>query len=687
METLKQSVQYIKGVGPKKHKLLQRLSIFTVEDLIYTFPREYEDRRSVKTVQALVDGEKTSLYLEVCGKIQEKSFRRRMKIYTLPVKDDTGTAQLVFYNTPFIKQVFHAGDKIFVHGKVKIDFYAVQILHPEYSIIKEEQCQEFQQIMPIYKLTEGLSQKDFYALQKLVFKQNMKFLKEFLPEDILERNKLCGLDFALENIHFPTSSQNLRIAKYRLIFEELLILQLALLLIKGQFEENREGISFNKMPQLKVFIENLPFQLTQAQKKVLDDIREDMESSMVMNRLVQGDVGSGKTILAIIALYKAALNNYQGAFMAPTEILAEQHYETVRSLLEPLGVKIALLSGSITKKNKEKILEEIETGKVDIVVGTHAVIQENVRFHKLGLAITDEQHRFGVRQRVNLSNKGLNPDILVMTATPIPRTLALILYGDLDISIIDQLPPGRKAIETYCVDENKRKRIYTFVRKQIQEGRQAYIVCPLIEESESIEAKSTIELYDELTREYFQDMKVGLLHGKMKSAEKEKLMKTFKSGDMDILVSTTVIEVGVNVPNASVMVVENSERFGLAQLHQLRGRVGRGSYQSYCILVNYGKNPITLERMKIIEGSTDGFVIAEKDLALRGPGEFFGTRQHGLPELKIANLFKHIKILHQVQIEAKKVLGEDPGLHLEKNKGLRNKLLEAFQEKMEEVGL
>ena len=687
METLRQSVQYLKGVGPKKQKLLQRLSVFTVEDLVYTFPREYEDRRSVKTIQGLVDGEKTSLYLEVCGNIEEKNIRRRLKIYNLPVKDATGNAQLVFYNTPYIKQVFHIGDKIFVHGKVKIDFSTVQILHPEYHIIKEEQPQDFQQIMPIYRLTDGLTQKDFYTLQKYIFEHYMEQIEEFLPEDLLKNNRLCDLAFALRNIHFPTSSQNLRIAKYRLIFEELLILQLGLLLTKGQLDQNKEGIAFNKMPQLDDFINQLPFRLTEAQKKVLSEIQEDMESNMVMNRLVQGDVGSGKTIIAIIALYKAVLNNFQGAFMAPTEILAEQHYETIRSLLEPLGLSVALLSGSITKKNKEKLLAEIETGQINIVVGTHAIIQENVRFHRLGLAITDEQHRFGVRQRVMLSNKGYNPDILVMTATPIPRTLALILYGDLDISVIDQLPPGRKEIETYCVDQHKRKRIYAFVRKQIQEGRQAYIVCPLIEESESIEAKSTIELYEELTKEYFQDMRVGLLHGKMKSKEKEKLMKAFKAGDIDILVSTTVIEVGVNVPNASVMVIENSERFGLAQLHQLRGRVGRGSYQSYCILINYGKNPVTLERMKIMESSTDGFVIAEKDLSLRGPGEFFGTRQHGLPELKIANLFKHIKILQQVQTEAKKILAEDPGLLFEKNKGLKRKLLEAFQEKIQEIGI
>lgn len=687
METLRQSVQYLKGVGPKKQKLLQRLSVFTVEDLVYTFPREYEDRRSVKTIQGLVDGEKTSLYLEVCGNIEEKNIRRRLKIYNLPVKDATGNAQLVFYNTPYIKQVFHIGDKIFVHGKVKIDFFTVQILHPEYHIIKEEQPQDFQQIMPIYRLTDGLTQKDFYTLQKYIFEHYMEQIEEFLPEDLLKNNRLCDLAFALRNIHFPTSSQNLRIAKYRLIFEELLILQLGLLLTKGQLDQNKEGIAFNKMPQLDDFINQLPFRLTEAQKKVLSEIQEDMESNMVMNRLVQGDVGSGKTIIAIIALYKAVLNNFQGAFMAPTEILAEQHYETIRNLLEPLGLSVALLSGSITKKNKEKLLAEIETGQINIVVGTHAIIQENVRFHRLGLAITDEQHRFGVRQRVMLSNKGYNPDILVMTATPIPRTLALILYGDLDISVIDQLPPGRKEIETYCVDQHKRKRIYAFVRKQIQEGRQAYIVCPLIEESESIEAKSTIELYEELTKEYFQDMRVGLLHGKMKSKEKEKLMKAFKVGDIDILVSTTVIEVGVNVPNASVMVIENSERFGLAQLHQLRGRVGRGSYQSYCILINYGKNPVTLERMKIMESSTDGFVIAEKDLSLRGPGEFFGTRQHGLPELKIANLFKHIKILQQVQTEAKKILAEDPGLLFEKNKGLKRKLLEAFQEKIQEIGI
>lgn len=687
MEPLKQSIQFLKGIGPKRQKLFNKILIYTIEDFLYTFPREYEDRRVVKSIAALTAGEKVSLILEVCGTAQEKVLKRKLKLYIIPVKDETGSAQLVFYNTPFIKQVFQTGDKIFVHGKVKIDFYSVQILHPDYSLIKDENNWNPQKIMPVYRLTEGLSQKDFTSLQEYILNNYKKDIREYLPEETIRRNRLCDIFFALQNIHFPTSSKDLRIAKFRLIFEELLILQLGLLLTKNQLEEKAEGIIFNSMPEIDTFVRHLPFQLTKAQKKVLKEIEYDMESNLTMNRLVQGDVGSGKTILAVIALYKAVLNNYQGVLMAPTEILAEQHYQTVKSLLDAYDVKTIFLSGSITKKNKEKILGEIETGKVDIVVGTHALIQENVRFHNLGLAITDEQHRFGVRQRVKLSNKGVHPDVLVMTATPIPRTLALILYGDLDISVIDELPPGRRPIKTYCVDNNKREKIYQLVRNQIQEGRQAYIVCPLIEESESIEANSVVELYEELKSNYFEEMNVALLHGKLKNAEKEGIMQAYKSGEIDILISTTVIEVGVNVPNASVMVIENSERFGLAQLHQLRGRVGRGAYQSYCILVNYGKNPVTRERMKIMEESTDGFIIAEKDLELRGPGEFFGTRQHGLPELKLANLFKHIQILQQVQQEVKLLLAEDPNLFFEKNKELKRRLLDKFEKSMDEIGL
>ncbi|QZY57112.1 ATP-dependent DNA helicase RecG [Crassaminicella profunda] len=686
MNDLKKSVQFMKGVGPKKSKYLEKIGIYSIEDVLYAFPRQYEDRSKMKNVMDAKNDEQITIKVVVGGSIEEKSIRKGLKIYKVPVKDHTATAYAVFYNSPFIKNVLKRGDIIYLHGKVKRGFGQIQILHPTYEHV-DERGKTINRIVPIYGLTHGLTQKDIQNLSMNVFNLYEKTINEYLPKDTIKRNRLCHIQYALRNIHFPSSVKALKIAKFRLIFEELLILQTGLWLIKNKFNHNKEGIVFKETPQVDQLLNSLPFQLTNAQSKVLKEIEKDMESGKVMNRLVQGDVGSGKTIIALISLYKAFLNGYQGVLMAPTEILAEQHLYAAKELLEPLGVNVELLSGSIKKKRKEEILKSLEIGEINIIIGTHALIQENVYFYKLGLVITDEQHRFGVRQRRILSSKGLNPDVLVMTATPIPRTLALILYGDLDISIIDELPPGRKKIKTYCVDEKKRSKIYDFAKGEIESGRQVYIVAPLVEESENIEAKSAQELYMELKATYLKDFTIGLLHGKMKGQEKEEIMDGFKKGEIQVLVSTTVIEVGVNVPNASVMIIENSERFGLAQLHQLRGRVGRGEYQSYCVLVNYSKNPLSKERMKIMEETNNGFIIAEKDLELRGPGEFFGTRQHGLPELKIANLFKHMKILKQVQNEAKVLMNEDQTLSLEKNLILKNKIIDQFGKNIEQINL
>lgn len=677
----------MKGVGPKRRRYLEQLNIYTIEDLLYDFPREYEDRRNIKKIADMKDHEKATIIVTVLGKAQEKSLGKRRRLFKLPVKDDTGIAYAVFYNSPFINKIFKKGDKIYLHGKINKSFGEIQILHPSYETVESNQSNMVNGILPIYGLTNGLSQGDMRNLHKgacMLYKDKME---EFLSYHTIQRNRLCGIQYALFNIHFPTSVKSLKIAKYRLVFEELLILQLGLWLIKNRSNGNREGISFHKTSNVNQFIQSLPFQLTNAQVRAWEEIEADMESSMNMNRLVQGDVGSGKTIIAFLALYKAVINGYQGVLMAPTEILAEQHLHSAKELLEPLGVKVALLSGSIPKKKKAAILAGLQNHDIDIIIGTHALIQEDVAFHKLGLVITDEQHRFGVRQRGLLSNKGINPDILVMTATPIPRTLALILYGDLDISIIDELPPGRKKIKTYCVNEKKRKQAYEFVKKQIEEGRQAYIVAPLVEESENIDAKSAQDIYNELKESLFKDYRIGLLHGKMKPVEKENIMGQFKSGEIQLLVSTTVIEVGVNVPNASMMIIENSERFGLAQLHQLRGRVGRGIHQSYCILINDSTSALSQERMKIMEETDNGFVIAEKDLELRGPGEFFGTKQHGLPELRIANLFKHMKILKQVQEEARILIDEDKTLALEKNRLLKNRIVNVFGNNFEELCL
>lgn len=676
MESLSMNIQYIKGVGPKRAYKLKRLNIHTVEDLLYFIPRDYDDRSIFKTIRESSIGEKATLEVEVIGTPNIIRPRKNMSILKIPVRDNSANASLVWFNQDFLKNNFSVGDKLIVNGKLNKMGMEIQITNPIFE--KAGVSQKVGRIAPIYPLTEGLTNNEIIKIINDAMVQYLNYVKEFLPKEIMCKYNLINIKDAIVNIHFPKDKDILEQSRKRLSFEELLTLQLGLFIIKNKNFSDKKGIKFSKTDELNKFIKKLPFKLTNAQMRVLKEIEVDMEKDTQMNRLVQGDVGSGKTVIAVLAMFKAVLSGYQAVMMAPTEILATQHFESLQNFFSEYDIRCELLVGSISPKKKELILEELKEGKIDILLGTHAVIQENVEFKNLGLAITDEQHRFGVKQRAILSDKGNNPDIMVMTATPIPRTLALILYGDLDISIIDELPPGRKEIETYAVGGEMIDRTNNFIRKQIEEGRQAYVVCPLIEESETLTINAAEELYSNLKDKVFSDFNVGLLHGKMKPKEKDKIMEEFKNHNIDILVSTTVIEVGVNVPNSNIMVIYNAERFGLAQLHQLRGRVGRGEYQSYCILINESKNPIARERMRILQGSTDGFKISEQDLGLRGPGEFFGTRQHGLPELKVANLITDIAILKVAQKEALEIMENYPSLKEEKYKELKIKIEEMF---------
>lgn len=677
MDILGKPVQHIKGVGPKKTKLLNKIDIKTVEDLLYYFPRSYEDRREIKKISTLQNGEKANLKVVIYSNPKVNRPRRNMSIVKMIAKDETGIIYLSWFNQNYIVNQLKLGDIIYISGKVKKIGTNIEIQNPVYEKIKDS-GRKTGRIIPIYQLTEGISNNELTKIIEYTLLTYYIEFKDIIPKNIIDELKLISFGEAIKNIHFPADRLSYIKSKERLVFEELLILQMGLLILRGKTSSNNNGIKFSKDDNIDEIVKSLPYKLTNAQKRVFEEISKDMESSKQMNRLVQGDVGSGKTIIAIFAMMKAYKSGYQSAMMAPTEILAVQHYESVIRVLSRYNIRCELLVSNISAKKKSEILRKVEAGEVDIIVGTHALIQEKVKFYNLGLTITDEQHRFGVRQRATLSMKGNNSDILVMTATPIPRTLALILYGDLDVSIIDELPAGRKKIKTYAITSEMKERAYGFIREQINKGRQAYIVCPLVDESTNIDAQSATQLYELLREKYFSEFRLGLLHGQMKSTEKDYIMSEFKNGKIDILVSTTVIEVGVNVANANIMMIENSERFGLAQLHQLRGRVGRGEYQSYCILVNESKSRTSKERMSIMEQTNDGFLISEKDLEIRGPGQFFGTKQHGIPELKIANLLTDINALKIAQKIAIHILKEDPNLISEENKMLKKKIINLF---------
>ncbi len=673
---LNQDVQYIKGVGPTKVKLLNNLGIYTLEDLITYYPRDYEDRGKPRKIEDLQDGEEALIKAIPASRFHVINVKRNMKICKLLVRDETGTMEIVWYNQQYLKDKFIGGKCYSFYGKVSKKTGTVTMNSPVFD--SENESKNTGKIIPIYPLTYKLSQNVLRQIIENGLKMVNGQIEEIIPDKILKEYKLIGVNEATNKIHFPKDFEEFKQARQRLAFEELLTMQLLLNNLKNKTIESHNGIQFDENVKMSDIINSLPFRLTKAQLRVLEEIDKDMESNKIMNRLLQGDVGSGKTIVAIISAYKAVKSGYQMAIMAPTSILATQHLESFTQILEPFGIKCELLISNMTKKKKEEVIEKLEKGEIDVLVGTHSILEENIIFKNLGLVVTDEQHRFGVNQRSVISAKGKNVDTLVMTATPIPRTLGLILYGDLDISSIDELPPDRKKIETYAVTKGMEERINNFIKKQINEGRQCYIVCPLVEENEEINAKSVMEMVEIYKNQVFTEFRVEYMYGKMKQKEKDQIMQEFKDRKIDILISTTVIEVGVNVPNASIMVIQNAERFGLATLHQLRGRVGRGEYQSYCILKYQGHSNTILQRMKVMQDTNDGFVISEKDLELRGTGDFFGTKQHGLPEFKVANLFEDIDTLKQVQLVANKISNEDPNLEKKENQKLKEMINKRF---------
>lgn len=648
-------IKYVKGVGPAKATMLAKLNIFTVGDLLEHYPRRYEDRSQLKSIRALADNELQTFQAQVVS-VQDSRPRRGLTLTKITVRDATGVAQLVWFNQPYIKKWFKPPTDLIITGKVERRYGQVQLSHPEVEVIDGADLLHTGRIVPIYPASESIGQRWLRTLIRQAL-DSFGEAPEFLPPALIAEYKLMGRQAALANVHFPVDAAALEAARRRLVFEELYLLQCGLLYLKSLNKQEGSGIKHDADGDLVRRVEGgLPFRLTGDQQAALADIKADMEDTRPMQRLIQGDVGSGKTVLAAIALAKTVASGYQGAMMAPTEILAEQHCHTLSQLLAPHGVRLAVLTGRLTRRTRDEVLDRLKHGLADVVVGTHALIQEDVEFKHLGLVVTDEQHRFGVRQRAKLQAKGQTPDVLVMTATPIPRTMALTVYGDLDVSVIRQLPPGRKPVKTYAVGSDMRERIYRFIVKEVAAGRQAYVVCPLVEESDKLEAQAATQLYEQLQGTYFQKLACGLVHGKMKAADKDEVMKAFYCGDTQVLVATTVIEVGVNVPNATVMVIEGADRFGLAQLHQLRGRIGRGEHQSYCILLSDNQSAESRERLAIMAQVQDGFELAEKDLTLRGPGQFFGTRQHGMPDLKIADIVKDTGVLLEARRAAQQTV-------------------------------
>jgi ATP-dependent DNA helicase RecG len=678
---LQTPLQYLKGVGPRRAADLQRVGLSTVEDLLYRFPTRYEDRAGFQPISALKPGMTASVAAEVIGSGIRPTRRPRFKIFEMLVRDRTGSLRAIWFNQPFLKDVFRPHQQVVLFGKLELTSHGLQMQNPQYEIVQADGDEPVPQsademlhtgrIVPVYEKTGQLTAKMQRALVHHTLAQLPLDVPDMLPADVRSRLDLVDRRSALHDVHFPPEGSSVQTlnafrspAQRRMIFEEFFLFQLGLVLKKRRAEADLKPRSVVITDAIRESARRvLPFRLTGDQKKVIAEIVEDMKRPSPMNRLLQGDVGSGKTIVALMAALVAMENGFQVAFMAPTEILAEQHYINIRRLLESSRFRIALLTGATPAKPRREAQAELSGGSIQLVVGTHALVEGAVAFRELGLVIIDEQHRFGVMQRASLRAKGQHPDVLVMTATPIPRTLALTTYGDLDVSVMREMPPGRQPIKTIAKPESRREEIYDFVRTQIEQGRQAYVIYPLIEESEKVDLRAATEMADHLAQDVFPQFRVALLHGRMKQDAKDRVMQAFARGEYQILVSTTVVEVGVDVANASVMLVEHAERFGLSQLHQLRGRVGRGAHQSFCVLLYQA--PLTddaRDRLKALTDTTDGFVIAEKDLALRGPGDFFGTRQSGLPTLRVGDLMRDHALMEEARREANRAL-DDPGLH------------------------
>jgi ATP-dependent DNA helicase RecG len=673
--TLETEVQYVKGVGTKLAQVLSKLNLYTLGDLLFHLPRRYEDRRQFRKIAHARAGDAVT----VSGKLVtvDNVKVRNLTLTKAYLDDGSGVLELVWYNQPYIKDTLTKlrNSQIVAYGIIKESPYGLQMETPEWEDLPDgadpDSLLSVNRIVPIYPLTEGIRQK---RMRQIIWNavQYAHLAPEILPRSVRERLGLMPIQQAIAQIHFPDSEQAIDPARQRLVFEEFFLMQLGVGMQRQRTRQER-GIALRiDADRLNEMLHRIvPFELTNAQKRVIREIWSDMAQPHPMNRLLQGDVGSGKTIVAAAAILAAVDNQYQAAMMAPTEILAEQHYINLHRLFQPLGISVELLVGRLSNKQRQQARERIATGRGMVAVGTHALIQEGVEFARLGLAIIDEQHRFGVLQRAALRDKGVMPHVLVMTATPIPRTLTLTLYGELDVSIIDELPPGRKPVRTHWKTPEERLKVYEGVRKLIQEGRQAYVICPLIDESDKLQVRAAEQMAEHLQKDVFPDLRVGLLHGRMKPAEKEAVMDAFRAGELDILVSTTVIEVGVDVPNAAAIVIEDADRFGLAQLHQLRGRVGRSEHQSYCVLIANPKSDDGQRRMDIMTRTNNGFLIAEEDLRIRGPGEIYGTRQSGMPSFRVADLVKDMRLLEVARQEAFHLLESDPDLSRPEHTALR----------------